>query len=130
MRIVAGAYLAEIVRCGIQNVPRGQQEAAMSTGLGYYRTMRHIVLPQARKQMIPAIVGQFIAIFKDTSLAYVIGVLELTFVAQGLNERLMIYPFEIYITIAFLYFVCCYSMSRVAGRLERRLNPERVRLRM
>jgi polar amino acid transport system permease protein len=130
MTIFTGAYLAEIVRGGIQNVPRGQVEAAMSTGLGYYRTMRHIVLPQALKQMIPAIVGQFIAIFKDTSLAYVIGVMELTFVAQGLNNRLMVYPFEIYTTVAFLYFVCCYSMSIVAGRLERKLSPEKVRLRM
>lgn len=130
MTLFTGAYLAEIVRGGIQNIPRGQVEAAMSTGLGYYRTMRHIVLPQALKQMIPAIVGQFISIFKDTSLAYVIGVLELTFVAQGLNNRLMIYPFEIYTTVAFLYFVCCYSMSIVANRLERKLSPERVRLLM
>ena len=130
MTLFTGAYLAEIVRGGIQNIPRGQVEAAMSTGLGYYRTMRHIILPQALKQMIPAIVGQFISIFKDTSLAYVIGVLELTFVAQGLNNRLMVYPFEIYTTVAFLYFVCCYSMSIVANRLERKLSPERVRLRM
>ncbi len=125
-----GAYLAEIVRGGIQNIPPGQFEAAFSTGLGYYRTMRHVVLPQALKQMIPAIVGQFIAIFKDTSLAFVIGVLELTFVAQMLNNRLMIYPFEIYCTVAALYFVCCYAMSLLARRLENRLSPEKVRLRM
>eukprot|EP00767_Chilomastix_cuspidata_P000744 gnl/Chilomastix_cuspidata/12068.p1 GENE.gnl/Chilomastix_cuspidata/12068~~gnl/Chilomastix_cuspidata/12068.p1 ORF type:complete len:104 (-),score=6.72 gnl/Chilomastix_cuspidata/12068:37-318(-) len=86
--------------------------------------MRLIILPQALKQMIPAIVGQFIAIFKDTSLAYVIGVLELTFVAQGLNNRLMVHPFEIYTTVAFLYFICCYLMSRYAAKLEKRLTPE------
>jgi len=102
----------------------------MSSGLGYYRTMRHIILPQALKQMIPAIVGQFIAIFKDTSLAFVIGVMELTYVAQILNNRLMIYPFEIYTTIAALYFICCYAMSILAARLERRLTPDKVRLRM
>jgi polar amino acid transport system permease protein len=130
LTLFTGAYLAEIVRGGIQNIPPGQFEAAMSTGLNYYQTMRRIILPQALKQMIPAIVGQFIAIFKDTSLAYVIGVLELTFVAQGLNNRLMVYPFEIYATVAFLYFVCCYSMSLVAGRLERKLSPERLRLQM
>ncbi|NCC25850.1 MAG: amino acid ABC transporter permease [Deltaproteobacteria bacterium] len=128
LTIFTGAYLAEIVRGGIQNIPKGQFEAAYGTGLGYYTTMIHIVLPQALKQMIPAIVGQFIAIFKDTSLAYVIGVLELTFVAQGLNNRLMIYPFEIYTTVAALYFVCCYSMSIVAHRLETRLSPEKSRL--
>ncbi len=130
LTIFTGAYIAEIVRGGIQNIPRGQFEAAMSTGLGYYRTMRHIVLPQALKQMIPAIVGQFIAIFKDTSLAFVIGVMELTYVAQILNNRLMIYPFEIYTTIAVLYFVCCYAMSILAARLERKLTPDKVRLRM
>ncbi|MBZ2170958.1 amino acid ABC transporter permease [Nitratidesulfovibrio sp. SRB-5] len=125
-----GAYLAEIVRTGIQNIPAGQVEAAYSTGLTYLQAMRKIVLPQALKQMIPAIVGQFIAIFKDTSLAFVLGVLELTFVAQGINNRLMIHPMEIYGTVAFLYFICCYSMSVFAARLERRLSPEKVSLRM
>jgi polar amino acid transport system permease protein len=130
LTLFTGAYIAEIVRSGIQNIPPGQFEAAYSTGLSYFQTMRKIILPQALKQMIPAIVGQFIAIFKDTSLAYVIGVLELTFVAQGLNNRLMVYPFEIYTTVAFLYFVCCYSMSILATRLERRLTPEATMLKM
>jgi polar amino acid transport system permease protein len=128
LTLFTGAYIAEIVRGGIQNIPRGQFEAAYGTGLGYGSTMIYIVLPQALKQMIPAIVGQFIAIFKDTSLAFVIGVLELTFVAQGLNNRLMVYPFEIYTTVAALYFICCYSMSIVASRLEARLSPEKARL--
>jgi polar amino acid transport system permease protein len=123
LTIFTGAYIGEIVRSGIQNIPRGQIEAAYGTGLSYASTMIHIILPQALKQMIPAIVGQFIAIFKDTSLAYIIGVLELTFVAQGLNSRLMVHPFEIYATVAVLYFVCCYSMSIVANRLERKLTP-------
>ncbi len=130
LTIFTGAYIAEIVRGGIQNIPKGQFEAAYSTGLSYYQTMRHIVLPQALKQMIPAIVGQFIAIFKDTSLAFVIGVMELTYVAQILNNRLMIYPFEIYTTIAVLYFICCYAMSILAARLEHKLSPDKLRLRM
>ncbi|WP_319763960.1 amino acid ABC transporter permease [Maridesulfovibrio sp.] len=130
LTIFTGAYLGEIVRSGIQNLPPGQFEAAVSTGLTYWQTMRKVILPQALKQMLPAIVGQFIAIFKDTSLAFVIGVLELTFVAQGLNNRLMIYPFEIYTTIAFLYFICCYLMSLVARRLERKLSTETFRLQM
>ena len=130
LTLFTGAYLAEIVRGGIQNIPRGQFEAAKSTGLNYWQTMRHIVLPQALKQMIPAIVGQFIAIFKDTSLAFVIGVLELTFVAQMINNRLMVYPLEIYTSVAVLYFICCYSMSLIARRLERRLSHEKVLLNM
>lgn len=116
--VFSGAYLAEIVRAGVSAIPYGQFEAATASGLSYYQTMRKVVLPQALKIMIPAIVGQFISLFKDTSLAYIIGVFELTTVAQTLNNRLMIYPFEIYTTIAVLYFICCYSMSIVARRLE------------
>ncbi len=130
LTVFTGAYLAEIVRSGIQNIPAGQFEAAMSTGMTYLQTMRKIILPQALKQMLPAIVGQFISIFKDSSLAFVIGVLELTFVAQGLNNRLMIYPFEIYTTVAALYFICCYMMSIVARRLERKLSTDTFRLQM
>ncbi|MFI3272358.1 MAG: amino acid ABC transporter permease [Pseudomonadota bacterium] len=130
LTLFTGAYLAEIVRSGIQNIPAGQIEAAYSTGLNFFQAMRKIILPQALKQMIPAIVGQFIAIFKDTSLAFVLGVLELTFVAQGINNRLMVYPMEIYTTVAFLYFICCWSMSTYAARLERKLSPEGIALRM
>lgn len=123
--IFSGAYIAEIVRAGVSAVPFGQVEASKASGLNYFQTMRFVVLPQALKMMIPAFVGQFIALFKDTSLAYIIGVFELTTVAQTLNNRLMIYPFEIYTTIAALYFVCCYSMSVVARRLEIRYSPDR-----
>jgi len=122
--VFSGAYLAEIVRAGVKAIPPGQMEAATASGLNYFQAMRFVILPQALKMMIPAIVGQFIALFKDTSLAYIIGVFELTTVAQTINNRLMIYPFEIYTTIAVLYFVCCYSMSIVARNLERKYSPE------
>lgn len=122
--VFSGAYLAEIVRAGVKAIPPGQMEAATASGLNYFKAMRFVILPQALKMMIPAIVGQFIALFKDTSLAYIIGVFELTTVAQTINNRLMIYPFEIYTTIAVLYFVCCYSMSMVARNLERKYSPE------
>ncbi|MCU0576348.1 MAG: amino acid ABC transporter permease [Desulfobacterota bacterium] len=121
--IFSGAYLAEIVRAGVSAIPKGQIEAATASGLSYYQTMRRVVLPQALKMMIPAFVGQFISLFKDTSLAYIIGVFELTTVAQTLNNRLMIYPFEIYTTIAVMYFLCSFSMSQVARRLEVRYTP-------
>jgi polar amino acid transport system permease protein len=121
--IFSGAYLAEIVRAGVTAIPFGQVEAATASGLNYFQVMRKVVLPQALKIMIPAIVGQFISLFKDTSLAYIIGVFELTTIAQTLNNRLMIYPFEIYTTIAVLYFICCYSMSMVANRLEQKYTP-------
>ncbi|WP_243545894.1 amino acid ABC transporter permease [Pseudodesulfovibrio tunisiensis] len=130
MTIFFGAYIAEIVRGGIENIPPGQTEAAKSTGLSYLQTMRKVVLPQALKQMLPAIVGMFIAAFKDTSLAYIIGVPELTTAAYSINNRLMLYPFEIYTTIAVMYFVCCYLMSLYSKYLEHKLSPEKVRLEM
>ena len=123
--IFSGAYLAEIVRAGVIAIPYGQVEASRASGLNYVQMMRWVILPQALKIMIPAFVGQFIALFKDTSLAYIIGVFELTTVAQILNNRLMIYPFEIYTTIAVLYFICCYSMSIVARNLEIKYSPDR-----
>ncbi len=128
MTIFFGAYIAEIVRGGIENIPPGQIEAAKSTGLSGFQTMLRIILPQALKQMLPAIVGLFIAAFKDTSLAYIIGVMELTTAAYSINNRLMLYPFEIYTTIAVFYFICCYLMSLYARKLERKLSPENVRL--
>ncbi|PIE70787.1 MAG: amino acid ABC transporter permease [Deltaproteobacteria bacterium] len=119
--IFSGAYLAEIVRAGIQAISAGQFEAATAAGFTRFQIMRYIILPQALKIMIPAFVGQFITIFKDTSLAYIIGVFELTTVAQTINQRIMIYPFEIYVSIGLLYFFCCYFMSYLAARLENRL---------
>ncbi|WP_419787672.1 amino acid ABC transporter permease [Pseudodesulfovibrio sp.] len=130
MTFFFGAYIAETVRGGIENIPKGQVEAAKASGLSYFQTMRKIILPQALKQMLPALVGMFIAAFKDTSLAYIIGVMELTRAAYAINNRTMIYPFEIYTTVAALYFICCYCMSLYAKRLERRLSPETVRIEM
>jgi len=125
-----GAYIAETVRGGIENIPAGQVEAAKASGLSYFQTMRKIVLPQALKQMLPALVGMFIADFKDTSLAYIIGVMELTRAAYAVNNRIMVYPFEIYTTVAVLYFIFSYFMSLYAKRLERKLSPETVRIEM
>lgn len=118
--IFEAAYLAEIVRAGIQSVPRGQVEAATATGLTKYQLMRHVILPQALRNMIPALLTQFIVLLKDTSLASIIGYVDLTKAAQIVNNR-EIRPFEIYIFIAIIYWLCSYAMSRYAGRLESRL---------
>ncbi|MBG0789875.1 MAG: amino acid ABC transporter permease [Desulfovibrionaceae bacterium] len=125
-----GAYIAETVRGGIQNIPPGQVEAAKASGLTYFQTMRKIILPQALKQMLPALVGMFIAAFKDTSLVYIIGVMDLTRAAYAVNNRTMIYPFEIYTTVLVLYFIFSYVMSLYTKRLERKLSPEQVRIEM
>ena len=119
--VFEAAYLAEIVRAGIQSVPRGQIEAATSTGLTEAMTMRHVILPQALRHMIPALVTQFIVLLKDTSLASIIGYVDLTKAAQIVNNR-EIRPFEIYLFIALIYWLCSYSMSRYARHLEMRLS--------
>ena len=118
--IFEAAYLAEIVRAGIQSVPRGQVEAATATGLSKSLLMRHVILPQALRNMIPALVTQFIVLLKDTSLASIIGYVDLTKAAQIVNNR-EIRPFELYLFIAVIYWLCSYSMSRYASRLEAHL---------
>ena len=119
--VFEAAYLGEIVRAGIQSVARGQVEAAAATGLSRTHTLRHIVLPQALRNMIPALVTQFIVLLKDTSLASIIGYIDLTKAAQIVNNR-EIRPFELYLFIAVVYWLCSYGMSRYAGSLERRLS--------
>ncbi|MBI2985474.1 MAG: amino acid ABC transporter permease [Deltaproteobacteria bacterium] len=120
--VFEAAYLGEIVRAGIQSVARGQAEAAMSTGLTPAQTMGYVILPQALRNMIPALVTQFIVLFKDTSLASIIGYVDLTKAAEIVNNR-EIRPFELYLFIAVVYWLCTYSMSRYARYLERRLTP-------
>jgi His/Glu/Gln/Arg/opine family amino acid ABC transporter permease subunit len=118
--IFEAAYLAEIVRAGIQSVPRGQVEAATATGLARGPMMRHVILPQALRNMIPALVTQFIVLLKDTSLASIIGYVDLTKAAQIVNNR-EIRPFEIYLFIAVVYWICSYAMSRYASHIDNRL---------
>ncbi len=120
--VFEGAYLGEIVRAGIQSVPRGQVEAATAAGLTQTQTMRYVILPQALRNMIPALVTQFIVLFKDTSLASIIGYVDLTKAAQIVNNR-EIRPFELYLFIAVVYWLCTYGMSRYARHLEHRLSP-------
>lgn len=123
--IFYGAYLAEDLRSGIQSVALGQLEAARSTGLSQSQTLRYIVLPQALRNTLPSLVTRFIILFKDTSLAYVIGVRELTHSAYIISQR-EFRPFELYVLIAVIYWVCTFSMSRFARRLETRLSPHRA----
>ncbi len=117
--IFEAAYFGEIVRAGIQSVPRGQVEAATALGLTRAQSMRYVVLPQAIRNMVPSLVTQMIVLFKDTSLASIIGYVDLTKAAQIVNNR-EIRPFELYLFIAVVYFIFTYSMSRIAGRFERR----------
>ena len=117
--IFEAAYFGEIVRAGVQSVPRGQVEASTALGMTASRTMVWVVLPQALRNMVPALVTQIIVLFKDTSLASIIGYVDLTKAAQIVNNR-EIKPFELYLFIAVVYWICTYSMSVMARRFERR----------
>ena len=117
--IFEAAYFGEIVRAGVQSVPRGQIEASTALGMTATRTMVWVVLPQALRNMVPALVTQMIVLFKDTSLASIIGYVDLTKAAQIVNNR-EIKPFELYLFIAVVYWICTYSMSVMARRFERR----------
>jgi His/Glu/Gln/Arg/opine family amino acid ABC transporter permease subunit len=117
--IFEAAYFGEIVRAGVQSVPRGQVEAATALGMTATKTMTWVILPQALRNMVPSLVTQMIVLFKDTSLASIIGYVDLTKAAQIVNNR-EIKPFQLYLFIAVVYFICTYSMSIAARRLERR----------
>lgn len=123
--IFEAAYLAEIIRAGIQSVPRGQVEAATATGLTRAQLMGYVILPQAVRNMIPALVTQFIVLLKDTSLASIIGYVDLTKAAQIVNNR-EIRPFELYLFIAIIYWLCSYGMSKYARWWEQRLSRAAV----
>jgi len=115
------ANTAEVVRGGIQSIPRGQGEAARSTGLSGIQTMRYVIFPQAIRRMLPPFVGLCTILIKDTSLAAIIGVFELTRAAQETIERTF-RSFEIYLVAAAIYFCLNYPLSLLAQRAESRLQ--------
>jgi general L-amino acid transport system permease protein len=128
MTLFTAAYIAENVRGGLQAIPRGQYEAATALGLTWVQAMRYIILPQALRAVIPALVGQCISLFKDTSLATIIGSLELLGIAKSVIEQAQWKSltggvvFEVFSFTAVVYVVFTYSMSRLSRRLEHALG--------
>jgi general L-amino acid transport system permease protein len=122
--LFTGAYIAEVVRGGLQGMSRGQYEAAESMGLNYYLTMRLVILPQALKIVIPPTVSILISAFKDTSLVVIIALWDLLKTTQAVlsNPEWMGFSREAYIFIAILYFLGCFSMSNYSRMLERELS--------
>lgn len=116
-----GAYVTEIVRAGIQSIEKGQWEASLGLGLSKYRTMRHVILPQAIQRMVPPLAGQFISLIKDSSIISLISIQELTLVAGQVAVATNGF-FEAWITAAAMYFVLCFGCSRLFARLERRMR--------
>ncbi len=124
MTLFAAAYLAEVVRGGLQALPKGQVEAAQSLGLGYWQTTLKIVLPQALRLVVPAIMNTFIGAFKDTSLVTIVSLYDLTGALQlalgDANWRKFFFEGQLF--VAAIYFVFCYAMSRYSRWIERHLN--------
>lgn len=121
LSINSGAYVAEIIRAGVNAVNRGQLEAACSLGMNQAQAMRHIILPQAIKNILPALGNEFVTVIKESSVVSVIGVSELIFQAgnvQGASFK----PFLPYVVVSLIYFVLTFSLSRLLGVAERRMN--------
>ncbi|TAG83590.1 MAG: amino acid ABC transporter permease [Burkholderiales bacterium] len=128
--LFAAAYMAEVVRGGLQSLPKGQTEAAASIGLSYWQTQRKIILPQALATVIPGIMNNFISIFKDTSLVTIVSLYELTG-SHGLafNSDADWRPFKLegYLFIVAIYFVFCFAMSRYSLWIEAQVNKSKLR---
>jgi general L-amino acid transport system permease protein len=122
--IFTAAYVAEVVRGGLQGMSSGQYEAAESLGLNYYQTMRLVILPQALKIVIPPTVSVLISAFKDTSLVVIIALYDILKTTQSVlsDPKWRGYSAEAYIFLAIIYFVCCFFMSNYSRRLERELD--------
>ena len=119
-----GAYMAEIIRAGIQSVDKGQMEASRSLGLSYAKSMRLVVLPQAIRTMIPSIINQFIITLKDTSILSVIGFPELTNMGKNISGNTF-KSLETWAIVGIMYMIVIVTLSKVAKRIERSLSRDR-----
>lgn len=119
LALFESAFVGEIVRAGIQSIPKGQHEAARSIGMSRIQELRYVVLPQAMKKVVPPLANQFISLIKDSSILSLISVQELTYKTVELvaSSRII---FEAWITTAAFYFVVCFGLSRIFARLEKR----------
>lgn len=124
LALIASAYLAHAVKAGIAAIPAGQWQAGLSLGLTRWQTLRMIVLPQALRMMVPSFINQWISLIKDTSLAYIVGVGELTFLATQVNNRSMVYPMEVFLFVALVYFIFCLSLDILANAANRRFSAQ------
>ena len=124
--VYESAFLAEIVRGGLQALPKGQAEAARASGLGYFQTLFLIELPQALSNMIPSLLNQFVSTIKATSIVYIIGVNEAAFSAQQINSIELTGAFRTYMILALFYFLICAVLSKLAQRLEAHLLARRT----
>ncbi|WP_413733706.1 amino acid ABC transporter permease [Sodalis sp. RH21] len=123
--IYESAYIAEIVRGGIQALPGGQYEASRALGMSYMKALRLVILPQALYNTLPSLVSQLVSIIKDSTLGYVINVPELTYAANQVNNQLLTKPFQVFAIVAISYYLICFSLTWVANKLEERIARKR-----
>jgi polar amino acid transport system permease protein len=114
LALIGGAYLSHSVQAGIVSIGQGQRQAALSLGLTRWQAMREVVLPQAVRVMMPSFVNPWVSLINDTSLAYIVGVPEFTLVASQLNNRLMVYPAQIFLFVGFVYLILCGALQGLA----------------
>lgn len=125
LALIGGAYLAHAVEAGIAAVGSGQWNAGLALGLDRWQTLRVVVMPQAVRIMMPSFVNQWVSLVKDTSLAYIVGVPELSFLANQVNSRLMVYPAQVFAFVALIYIALCTLLDWVATRLTRAMSSPR-----
>lgn len=128
LAIINAAYLSQSVRSGLDAIGRGQWEAGLALGLTCWQTLRWVILPQGLRIMLPSFINQWVTLIKDTSLAFIVGVPELTMVAGQVNNREQVYPLQIYLFTAVLYFLLCAGLSTLAHQTEKWLNGSRGKL--
>ena len=127
LSVYAGAYISEIVAGGLDAIPTGQIEAAASSGLTWFQRMRHVVMPQAMRSILPPLVGQYVLLIKDSSVVSVIGLTDVTRVGwltvQRIPEGLMVFGL-----VGILYFSICYPLIRLSNWFENRLTVQEVKI--
>ncbi len=117
LALIGGAYLSHSVHAGIVAVGAGQWRAALSLGMTRWQALRYVLLPQAIRIMTPSFINQWVSLTKDTSLAYIVGVPEFTFLANQVNNRLMVYPIQIFLFVGAMYLLLCVTLQWGATRL-------------
>lgn len=125
LTIYEAAYLSEIIRAGIEALPKGQTEASQALGGSYGLTVRTVILPQALFNVLPGMTSQFISTIKETSLGYVIAVNELTFSANQVNNMLLTQPLQVFTLLAAIYFVVCLVLTRTLSTIETQIRRYR-----
>lgn len=124
--IYESAYIAEIVRGGVQALPPGQYEASRALGMSHLKTLRLVILPQALFNTLPSLVNQLVSIIKDSTLGYVINVPELTYAANQVSNQLLTKPFQVFAIVALSYYIICFSLTWLANQLERWVTDKRL----